>query len=101
MSQSNDPINDGLGNVGLCGHAPDGFYQDRCGYDPRLPLLIIAPYTKTNFIDHSISDQSSILRFIEYNWSLERIGDQSFDSNAPTRNYQNCSLLIILLSFFL
>ena len=37
---------------------------------------------KTNFIDHSIIDQSSILRFIEDNWFLGRIGDQSFDSKA-------------------
>ncbi|MFZ0220586.1 MAG: alkaline phosphatase family protein, partial [Candidatus Nitrosopolaris sp.] len=49
---------------------------------PRLPLLIISPYAKTNFIDHSLTDQSSILRFIEDNWSLGRIGDQSFDSKA-------------------
>jgi hypothetical protein len=45
-------------------------------------LLIISPYAKTNFIDHSITDQSSILRFIEDNWSLGRIGDQPFDSKA-------------------
>jgi phospholipase C len=84
VSQSNDPANDGLlGNVGLCGHAPAGSYlQDRCGYGPRLPLLIISPYAKTNFIDHGITDQSSILRFIEDNWSIGRIGDQSFDSKA-------------------
>ncbi len=83
VSQSNDPANDRLlGNVGLCGHAPAGSYQDRCGYGPRLPLLVISPYAKTNLIDHSISDQSSILRFIEDNWSLGRIGDQSFDSKA-------------------
>ena len=83
VSQSNDPANDGLlGNVGLCGHAPDGSYEDRCGYGPRLPLLIITPYAKTNFIDHSLTDQSSILRFIEDNWFLGRIGDQSFDSKA-------------------
>jgi len=83
VSQSNDPANDRLlGNVGLCGHAPGSSYQDRCGYGPRLPLLIISPYAKTNFIDHGITDQSSILRFIEDNWSLGRIGDQSFDSKA-------------------
>jgi phospholipase C len=83
MNQSNDHINDRLlGNVGLCGHAPGRSYQDRCGYGPRLPLLIISPYTKANYIDHSITDQSSILRFVEDNWSLGRIGDQSFDSKA-------------------
>ena len=68
--------------ITLCGHAPTGSYQDRCGYGPRLPILIILSYAKTSFIDHSITDQSSILRFIEDNWSLGRIGDQSFDSKA-------------------
>jgi hypothetical protein len=83
VSQSSDPKSDSLlGNVGLCGHAPNGGYQDRCGYGPRLPLLIISPYAKINFIDHGIADQSSILHFIEDNWALGRIGNQSFDSKA-------------------
>jgi phospholipase C len=84
ISQSNDHANDALlGNAGLCGHAvPNGAYQDRCGYGPRLPLLIISPYSKVNFIDHAIIDQSSILRFIEDNWHLGRIGNQSFDAKA-------------------
>jgi phospholipase C len=33
-------------------------------------------------VDHTVTDQSSILRFIEDNWSLGRIGDQSFDEKA-------------------
>jgi len=42
--------------------------QGRCGYGPRLPLMVISPYAKRNYVDHEISDQSSILRFIEDNW---------------------------------
>jgi phospholipase C len=45
-------------------------YQDRCGYGARLPMLAISPYAKVNFVDHSVTDQSSILRFIEDNWNL-------------------------------
>ncbi len=59
-----------------------GAYPDRCGYGPRLPLLVISPFAKVNFVDHSITDQSSILRFIEDNWNLGRIGNQSFDAIA-------------------
>ena len=33
-------------------------------------------------VDHSTTDQCSILRFIEDNWNLERIGDDSFDAKA-------------------
>ncbi len=83
ISQSNDPINDALlGPNLLCGHAAVGAYQDRCGYGARLPMLLISPYAKVNYVDHSITDQTSILRFIEDNWHLGRIGDQSFDSKA-------------------
>ncbi|MRN68649.1 MAG: phospholipase [Nitrosopumilales archaeon] len=83
ISQSNDPMNDGLlGPNLLCGHAPPSAYQDRCGYGARLPMLAISPYAKVNFVDHSVTDQSSILRFIEDNWNLGRIGDQSFDAKA-------------------
>ena len=43
---------------------------------------MISPWTKRNFVDHSITDQSSILRLIEDNWQLGRLGDQSFDDLA-------------------
>ena len=33
-------------------------------------------------MDHSVTDQSSIIRFIEDNWGLKRIGDQSFDAKT-------------------
>ena len=56
--------------------------QGRCGYGPRLPLLVISPYAKQNYIDHRAMDQSSILRFIEDNWGLGRIGNDSSDVKA-------------------
>jgi phospholipase C len=43
---------------------------------------MISPLAKANFVDHSMTDQSSILRFIEDNWELGRLGDQSFDETA-------------------
>jgi phospholipase C len=42
--------------------------QGRCGYGPRLPLLVISPFAKQNYVDHTVTDQSSILRFVEDNW---------------------------------
>jgi len=44
--------------------------------------LIISPYAKVNYVDHSVTDQTSIIRFIEDNWNLGRIGNQSFDVKA-------------------
>jgi phospholipase C len=81
LNQSASP-DDALTGTGLCGTPKAGAYLDRCGYGPRQPLLVISPYAKMNFVDHTITDQSSILRFIEDNWNLGRIGNQSFDALA-------------------
>ena len=40
----------------------------RCGYGTRTPLLVVSPFAKRNFVDHTLTDQSSALRFIEDNW---------------------------------
>jgi phospholipase C len=57
--------------------------QGRCGYGPRLPLLVISPWTKKNYIDFTVTDQTSIIRFIEDTFlSGQRIGGGSFDSIA-------------------
>lgn len=83
VSQSNDPANDSLmGATGLCGTPASGAYLDRCGYGSRLPFLLVSPYAKQNFVDSTLTDTTSILRFIEDNWSLGRLGDQSFDAIA-------------------
>ena len=83
VSLSSDTKNDRLlGVQGLCGTTPAGMTQDRCGYGPRVPMLVISPYAKTNFVDHSLTDQSSILRFIEDNWGLGRMGSQTVDVKA-------------------
>jgi phospholipase C len=57
-------------------------FEDRCGYGPRLPLLVISPFSKVNHVDHTLTDQSSILRFIEDNWHTGRIGGGSYDERA-------------------
>jgi phospholipase C len=73
---------DFLTGSGTCGDGSTATYQGRCGYGPRLPLLVISPYARVNFVDHTVTDQSSILRFIEDNWNLGRIGDNSTDAIA-------------------
>jgi phospholipase C len=47
----------------------------RCGYGPRLPFLVVSPWAKANFVDHSLTDQTSSIRFIEENWGLEHIDE--------------------------
>ena len=89
VSQSNDAKNDALlGSTGLCGTAPAGAFEDRCGYGPRLPFLAISPFAKRNYVSHSLADQTSITRFIEDNWGLGQLGNQSFDALAgPILNF--------------
>lgn len=84
MNQS-QTSRDALTGVGLCGSNASkvsGGYQARCGYGTRLPLLVVSPWAKENFVDHHVTDQTSIIRFIEDNWRTGRIGDYSFDALA-------------------
>jgi len=74
---------DALTGVGMCGTGANalGGFQGRCGYGPRIPLQVVSGWAKKNFVDHTLTDQSSILRFIEDNWGLGQISD-SFDALA-------------------
>ncbi len=91
---------DTLSGVGVCGNSDataatalagvalgTAHAQGRCGHGPRLPLLVISPWAKKNYIDSTVTDQSSILRFIEDVFlSSQRVGAGSFDSMAGTLN---------------
>jgi phospholipase C len=59
----------------------------RCGYGPRLPLLAISPFAKSNYVDSSVTDITSILRFIEDVFlDGRRIGGGSFDAISGSLN---------------
>ncbi|MFR9795038.1 phospholipase C [Streptomyces sp. MS06] len=64
-----------------------GGYADRCGPGTRQPLLVVSPYSKVNKVDHTLTDQASILRFIEDNWRTGRVGDHSFDATAGSLSH--------------
>jgi phospholipase C len=87
-STSEDPLSGhqacGDGDTALPGIADKTVHaQGRCGYGPRLPLLVVSPWARHNFVDHTVSDQSSINRFVEDNWLHgRRIGQGSFDALA-------------------
>lgn len=86
VSSSNDAANDVVFGSNLCGTPQPGAYLDRCGYGTRLPFLVISPYAKQNYVDHGLTDLTSITRFIEDNWNLGRLGNQSFDALAGSIN---------------
>jgi phospholipase C len=87
---------DALTGTGECGNGATALpgvasgtlhAQGRCGYGPRLPLLVISPWARHNYVDHRVTDQTSILRFVEDNWLAgKRIGGGSFDVLANSIN---------------
>jgi len=79
-------VADALTGSGICGTGtPIAGEAGRCGYAERQPLLVISPWAKHNAVDHTLTDQSSILRFVEDNWALPRVAN-SFDEIAGTLN---------------
>jgi phospholipase C len=57
-------------------------HPSRCGLGPRLPMMLISPYAKSNYVDNTLTEQSSILQFVEHNWSLGSIGSGSEDIDS-------------------
>ncbi|MFY9662824.1 MAG: alkaline phosphatase family protein [Candidatus Cybelea sp.] len=75
---------------------PPPFQDDQGGAGFRVPMLVISPYVKTGsgshggYISHTLYGFGSIVRFIEDNWKLGRLGttDQSSASIANMFNYK-------------
>ena len=109
VNLSFNPAVDALNGPGVC-DTSNGFQQGRvvpaaplsgnfgqpawgrCGYGTRMPLLVVSPFARRNYVDHTLTDQTSVLRFIEDNWlSSERIQPGgSFDTIAgPLDNMLN------------
>jgi acid phosphatase len=57
---------------------PVSFFGD----GPRVPLLVISPFARRGFVDHTYTDHVSILKFIEANWRLGPLTSFSED-NLP------------------
>jgi phospholipase C len=57
-------------------------HDNRCGLGPRLPFMLISQYAKSNYVDNTLTEQSSIIKFVEQNWSLPSIGAGSEDVDS-------------------
>ncbi|TCG05117.1 phospholipase [Paraburkholderia steynii] len=65
--------------LGINGGAVNG----RCGPGTRTPFLVVSPWAKQNYVDHTQITQASVVKFIEDNWlSGKRLGAGSFDATA-------------------
>jgi phospholipase C len=75
--------------------APKG---DRWGPGVRVPTIIISPYARRAFVDHTQYETVSILKFIESRWGLAPLGSRdaaaadltnAFDFGAPANASAN------------
>ena len=57
---------------------------DRWGPGARVPTLIISPFAKSGFVDHSRYDTTSILAFIEHRWNLRPLTERDAAVNDLT-----------------
>lgn len=66
------------------GYYDTGYIQplDFFGDGPRVPLLVVSPFSRGGHIDHTYYDHVSLLKFIEKNWSLPPLSGRSRD-NLP------------------
>jgi phospholipase C len=64
------------------GYYDSGYIQplDFFGDGPRIPMIVISPYSRGGHVSHVYSDHVSILKFIERNWHLKPLTARSRDN---------------------
>jgi phospholipase C len=61
-------------------HAGDDAPGDFKTYGVRVPLIVVSPYARPNFVSHAVYDHTSIIRFIESRFKLPALTAR--DANA-------------------
>jgi phospholipase C len=59
-----------------------GSGSGRCGYSQRLPMVVISPYTRENYVSDDLTDTTSVVKFIEDNWLRGERIPGSFDATS-------------------
>ncbi len=59
-----------------------GSGSGRCGYSQRLPMVVISPYTRANYVSNDKTDTTSVVKFIEDNWLHGEGIPGSFDATS-------------------
>jgi phospholipase C len=61
-------------------------YKDYDGVGFRVPLLVISPYAKKNFVSHTPYETASVLRFAEDLYGLPQMAAADKRANSPAGN---------------
>ncbi|HLX32152.1 MAG TPA: alkaline phosphatase family protein [Gaiellaceae bacterium] len=48
----------------------------------RVPTVVVSPWTKANYVSHTIYDHTSILRLVETKWNLPALSNRDANANA-------------------
>jgi phospholipase C len=56
-------------------------FTDRYGFGPRVPALVISPYSRGGVVNHTRFDFTSPLKLIETRFDLKALTDRDRDSN--------------------
>ena len=57
---------------------------DRWGPGTRVPTIVISPFARKGFVDHTQYDTTAILKFIEARWNLAPLGNRDAKSGDLT-----------------
>lgn len=67
---------------------------DQYGYGFRVPALLVSAYAREGYVDHTLLDHTSVLKFIEENWGIPPLAERdknanniltAFDFSSPAR----------------
>jgi phospholipase C len=68
-----------------------GYIQplDFFGDGPRIPMIVVSPFSRGGHVSHVYSDHVSILKFIERNWKLKPLTERSRDNFPNPKSFED------------
>jgi len=66
----------------------NNFTSPLVGYGQRVPLLVISPYAKENYVSNTELNHMSLLKFIDWNFDLPPLNQNVANSNLPLDFFQ-------------
>lgn len=75
-------------NGGFWDHVAPPVIDKKWGPGTRVPALIISPFAKKGYVDHTQYETVSILSFIEKRWNLQPLTDRDKNANAMLNAFE-------------
>ncbi len=64
----------GQPNLTGCQYPGDGLPCGEAGLGPRMPVLVVSPFAKKGYVDHTLMDTASLAKWVEWNHRLPALG---------------------------